>query len=175
MSITLRSLLSLAFVLALTGCVTTNAARLGTASEHRPPVPAEQVALYRLASQVPGRYEEIALLNSTGDSGFTNEAGMFESMRKKAGEVGANGVILDAVSEPGHGAKVAAAIFGVSAQRKGKAIAIWVFPGTEPLVEAPAPVMTQPMPSGAAAPASYAPPADPAKTCAACGRIGKEL
>ena len=180
MSITLRSLLSLAFVLALTGCVTTNAARLGTATENRPPVPAEQVSLYRLASHVPGRYEEIALLNSSGDSGFTNEAGMFESMRKKAGEMGANGVILDAVSEPGHGAKVAAAIFGVSAQRKGKAIAIWVFPGTTPLAETPVPAATQPLPAipqapTNPAPASYTPPTDPAKTCAACGRIGQDL
>ena len=55
---------------------------------------------------------------------------MFLSMKKKAAEIGANGVILDAVSEPSAGAKVAAAIFGVSAQRKGKAIAIYVFPSS---------------------------------------------
>lgn len=115
----------------LVGCVTTNATVLGTATEMRPAIPPERVAIYRLANQVPGSYEEIALLNSSGDSGFTNEAQMFESMRKKAGELGANAVILDAVSEPGAGAKVAAAIFGVSAQRKGKAVAIYVFPGSE--------------------------------------------
>lgn len=122
----------LAIVLALPvlpGCVTTNATVLGTATAQRAPVPPEQVALYRIASQVPGRYEEVALLNSAGDSGFTDEARMFQSMKKKAGQIGANGVILDAVSEPSAGAKVAAAIFGVSAQRKGKALAIYVFPG----------------------------------------------
>ena len=115
-------------VVVLSGCVTTNASMLGTASAQRPTVPPERVALYRNAEQVPGRYEEVALLNSEGDSAFTNEAKMFESMKKKAGEVGANAVILDALSEPSSGAKVAAAIFGVSADRKGKALAIYVFP-----------------------------------------------
>lgn len=128
---------AIAFVLALlvaslTGCVTTNATTLGTATAQRPALAPEQVALYRLASQVPGKYEEIALLNSAGDSGFTDEARMFQSMKKKAGELGANAVILDAVSEPSAGAKVAAAIFGVSAQRKGKAVAIYISPGSAP-------------------------------------------
>jgi hypothetical protein len=127
-----RNILLLAFVLILSACVTTNASRLGTSTSNRPLVLPQDVVLYRIASQVPRKYEEIALLNSTGDSGFTNEAKMFESMKKKAGEMGANAVILDAVSEPGAGAKVAAAIFGVSAQRKGKAIAIWIYPSSDP-------------------------------------------
>jgi len=116
----------------LSGCVTTNASMLGTASTQRAIVLPENVALYRNADQVPRRYEEVALLNSEGDSNFTNEAKMFESMKKKAGEVGANAIILDALSEPSGGAKVAAAIFGVSAERKGKAVAIYVFPADAP-------------------------------------------
>lgn len=119
-------------VLLLSGCVTTSASMLGTASTQRPAVLPENVALFRSADQVPRRYEEIALLNSEGDSNFTNEARMFESMRKKAGEVGANAIILDALSEPSSGAKVAAAIFGVSAERRGKAVAIYVFPADAP-------------------------------------------
>ncbi len=111
-------------------CVSTNAVRLGTAPQ-RPSIPANHVAVYRTADQVPGKYEEIALLNSTGESGWTTEAGMFESMKKKAGSLGANAIILDAVSEPGAGAKIAAAFLGLSAERKGKAIAIFVFPEEE--------------------------------------------
>ena len=121
---------ALVITLTLAGCVTTNASMLGTATASRPVTLPQNVALYRTAEQVPGKYEEVALLNSAGDSGFTNEAKMFESMKKKAGEVGANAVILDALSEPSGGAKVAAAIFGVSAQRKGKAVAIYVFPAS---------------------------------------------
>lgn len=154
-----RCLLTIGLVATLSACVTTNAARLGTATENRPAVPPQNVALYRLASQVPGPYEEVALLNSSGDSGFTDEAKMFESMKKKAGEVGANGVILDAVSEPGHGAKVAAAIFGVSAQRKGKALAIWVFPKGHVVTPATTPNQTVPAPAG--------------EPCISCQKIGK--
>jgi hypothetical protein len=68
-------------------------------------------------------------------------------MKKEAGKVGANGVILDALSEPGSGAKVAAAIFGVSAQRKGKALAIWVFPADAPIAAQAATAPPQTMPT----------------------------
>jgi len=111
----------------LTACVTTNATRLGTGAALAP-VPVESVAIYRTASQVPGKYQEVALLNSKGESSWTDEAAMFRSMRKKAAELGANGIILDAVSEPSAGAKVASAIFGTGAERKGRAIAILILP-----------------------------------------------
>lgn len=155
-----RGLVAAGLLLSLSACVTTNASRLGT-SASRPALLPQNVALYRVASQVPRQYEEVALLNSTGDSGFTNEAKMFESMKKKAGEMGANGVILDAVSEPGSGAKVAAAIFGVSAQRKGKALAIWVFPVGESAAQSPNPVQSVQEPVGA--------------PCVSCKRIGDGL
>ena len=114
-------------LLATAACVTTNATRLG-GTVARPAVPTSAVVIYRSANQVPGRYEEIALLNSKGESGLTDEAAMFKSMQKKAGELGANAIILDAVSEPSAGAKVASAVFGTGAERKGRAIAIYVFP-----------------------------------------------
>jgi hypothetical protein len=123
-----RTLLVLLLVF-VPACVRTNAVRLGAApATARPAVATEQVAVYRTAAQVPGRYEEVALLNSTGESSWTNEEKMLNSMRKKAGQMGANGVILDAISEPSAGAKVAGAFLGTGSERKGKAIAIYVFP-----------------------------------------------
>jgi len=115
------------------GCVSTQALRLGNAPT-LPAVPKEQVVVYRSAEQVPGKYIEVALLTSTGSANYTSEGSMFDSMKKKAGEVGANAIILDATSEPSAGAKVAAAFLGVGgADRKGKAIAIYVYPpGEEP-------------------------------------------
>ena len=119
---------ALGLMLLLSACVQTNAVRLGAAPA-RPPVPEAQVVVYRSASQIPGRYEEVALLNSTGEATWTNEEKMYNSMRKKAAKLGANGIVLDAMSEPSAGAKVAAAVFGVGgAERKGKAIAVYVFP-----------------------------------------------
>lgn len=118
---------ALGLALLLSACVSTNAVRLGAAPA-RPPVAESQVVIYRTAEQIPGRYEEVALLNSTAEATWTNEAKMYASMRRKAGQLGANGVLLDAMNEPSAGAKVAAAVFGVGgAERKGKAIAIYVF------------------------------------------------
>ena len=114
-------------LLAITGCASTSAVKLGTGST-RVPVAWESVAVYREASQVPGRYEEIALLNSKGQWGWGNEGTLFNSMKKSAAARGANGIILDSVSEPSAGAKVAGAFLGVGAERKGKAIAVYVYP-----------------------------------------------
>jgi hypothetical protein len=122
-----RPAVMLGMALVAAACVHTNATRLGTAPA-RPPVHADSVAVYRTAAQVPGKYEEIALLNSAGEASWTSEAKMFNSMRKKAGEMGANAIVLDALSEPGAGAKVAAAVLGVGAERKGRAIAVYVVP-----------------------------------------------
>ena len=112
----------------LNACISTNAVRLGNGPS-RPAVNARDVVVYRTADMVPGKYEEIALLVSTGESMWTNESQMWDSMRRKAGKLGANAIILDAMSEPSAGAKVASAIFGVGgAERKGHAIAIFVLP-----------------------------------------------
>lgn len=120
-----RCFVILSCLVVLSACVSVNAVRLGP-SGYRSPIPAEDVVIYRTADQVPGDYEEIALLNAEGSTTWTNESGMIEAMRKKAGQMGANAIILDAISEPGAGAKVAGAIFGVSVERKGKAVAIFV-------------------------------------------------
>lgn len=112
----------------LAGCVSTNATMLGSATAVRPKLAPTEVRIYRTADQVKSKYEEVALINAAGQAGSTNEAKMLDAMRKKAAEVGANGLILDAISEPSAGAKIAGALFGTGAERKGKAVAIFVFP-----------------------------------------------
>jgi len=122
-------LITLVLFVALYGaCVETSVQRLGTPL-NLTPVPPDEVIVYRTADQVPGKYIEVALLVSTGDTRFTTEEEMWKDMKKKAGKLGANAIILDAMSEPSAGAKVAAAVLGVSgADRKGKAIAIYILP-----------------------------------------------
>ena len=126
----MKKLCVLCCSLLLMSCVTTKAVKLGTATvAQRPAVLWNQVAVYRTADQVPGKYDEVALLAATGESMWTSEAGMWKSLQKKAGKMGANAIILDSMSEPSAGAKVAAAFLGVGgAERKGKAIAIYVYP-----------------------------------------------
>ena len=114
-------------VLLLSGCVSVNASRLEPGAA-RTPLKPDQVTIYRNAAQVKVSYIEVALLNATGDYAMTNEGQMFDEMRKKAASLGANGVILDSLSEPTTGAKVAQAFLGTQAARKGKAIAIYIDP-----------------------------------------------
>jgi hypothetical protein len=117
--------LFLAALVVLAACTRTNAALMDN-SVHLARTCPDAVRLYSTPSKVQGEYTEIALLNSSGSSGWTSESGMMKSMRKKAADVGANGIILDRIDEPGAGAKVAAAVFGVGAERKGKSVAIFV-------------------------------------------------
>ena len=125
----MKRVLSIAALgLLMLGCVRTNATMLGSASAQRAALAPESVKIYRTAAQVPGKYEEVALLNATGESRWTDESNMMNSMRKKAASLGANAVILDAISEPSAGAKVAGAFLGTGSQRKGRAIAVYVFP-----------------------------------------------
>lgn len=123
------------FLLAIliSGCVSTNATLLGPSNSSRPETNPKEIIMYRTADQVPGKYQEIALLHSKGDSLYTDEADMYESMRKKAAEVGANAIILDAISEPSAGAKVAGAFLGTGSDRKGSAVAIFVYPSEDNL------------------------------------------
>ncbi len=121
--------LSLVVLLAVTvACVSTSAVRIGNQTP-RPMTNWKNVAVYRSADQVSGNYEEVGLLVSTGEAMYSSEAQMWKSMQKKAAKLGANAIILDAMSEPKSGAKIAAAVLGVGgAERKGKAIAIYIFP-----------------------------------------------
>lgn len=117
-------------VLALTGCVSTRSTLINPQRPQHVATTPNNVIFYSTADQVHGRYEEVALMNSRGDSIWRTEDAMLESMRESAAEVGANGIIMDAMSEPGAGAKVASFFFfGFDvAGRKDKAVAIYVFP-----------------------------------------------
>ena len=115
------------FIFSITACMSTKAVRLGDTIV-RPVMPWQKITVYRTADQVPGKYDEVGLLMTTASTIWTTEKGMWNSMKKKAAKLGANAIILDAVSEPSAGAKVAGAIFGVGVNRKGKAVAIFVHP-----------------------------------------------
>jgi hypothetical protein len=110
---------------AAVGCTQTNVALMDN-SVHLARTCANGVKIFSSPSQVGVAYQEVALLNSTGSTGFTTEAGMMKSMREKAADVGANGIIMGNIDEPSAGAKVAAAVFRTSTDRKGKSVAIFI-------------------------------------------------
>ena len=115
--------------LGVVACTQTNAALMDN-SIHLARTCPDAVKIYSTPANVGAEYVEVALLNSAGNTGFTTESGMMKSMRKKAADVGANGIIMGNINEPGAGAKVAAAIFGGSPERKGKSVAIFVVSDT---------------------------------------------
>ena len=117
----------------LQACVSTKATAINPANKRLPTSP-DKVVLYTSADRVPGKYEELAFLNTRADSIWRSEAAVLNSIREKAAEVGANGVILDASSEPSAAAKIVSFyFFGFDvAGRKNKAVAIYVFPPEEP-------------------------------------------
>jgi hypothetical protein len=130
------------FLLALAACVSTNVALLDT-TVHYAPVCKEGVVFYTTRDKAPQPFKEVAILSSSGSSSMTNQGQMIESMREKAAEIGATGVILNDINEPGAGAKVAGAIFGVSPERQGKALAIFAEADTARVRQACSPLRSR--------------------------------
>lgn len=108
----------------LAACVSVNKSIL---TPGLPPVPFEEVRVYFEGDSIP-EYSRVAILNASGSSGFTNEAQMIDKLREEAAKLGANGVILMGLQEPGAGEKLVNALVGGFADgtRRGQAIAIWV-------------------------------------------------
>ncbi|HLA62971.1 MAG TPA: hypothetical protein VK610_00975 [Rhodothermales bacterium] len=118
---------SIAFSLVLiAGCVQTQATMLG--GQTYPPITEDQVRIYLNVDEIPGRYDQVAILHAQGATGYTNESQMYEALRRRAARIGANGVVVGNINEPGAGAQVAAAVFGMTTTRRGEALAIYVYP-----------------------------------------------
>ena len=115
-------------------CVHTNAAVLDVTQKFAPLCP-DGAKVFSDTSKVGKPYQEVALLNSKGESGSTSEEGMIKSQRKKAAELGANGIILGGFQEPKAGTKIIGALLGTGAERKGSALAIYI-PGDSTRVKA---------------------------------------
>ncbi len=71
-------------------------------------------------------YRTIAYLNASGGGVWTSEEDMVLTLRDQAAELGANGLILGQVYEPGAVVKVAAELFGPGVDREGTAAAIYI-------------------------------------------------
>jgi len=76
---------------------------------------ARGVQIFTSADEVGKDYREVALLH-----------GMLGSQRQKAADLGANGIILNGISEPDAGTKIIGGVPGTGAERKGAALAIHI-------------------------------------------------
>ena len=119
-----RSVTFVAAVLLIGACVSVNKSVLSR-SRISQPVPRDEVQVFFSGDTVPP-HERIAILTGSGDDTMTNQAQLIDKLREEAGKLGANAIILSDVKEASTGAKVAQAILGTSANRKGEAIAVYV-------------------------------------------------
>jgi len=111
----------------LTACVTTEA-WLPFNAAPRPKVSWEEVKVYLSADQVPGKYEEVAQLTATRDALVTAEDDALRSLRKRAGGLGANAIILQARRKPTGDEDEAVLGLAVFANRMITALAIFILP-----------------------------------------------
>ena len=113
----------------IAGCVSTSVTPLNN-KRYTPVTPAD-VVLYLDEADIPGSYEKVAVLYARGDHAWTDEDQMFGKVRKKAAELGANGVLIQRIKEPTTGDKVARVFLGTDADRRGEMVAIYVVSTTE--------------------------------------------
>jgi hypothetical protein len=77
--------------------------------------------------QVPYDYYEVALITAEGNSVYNSNGDLLKSIRNHAARVGANGIVVDALGATHATVKIVGAALGSNdAERKGRAIAIWM-------------------------------------------------
>jgi len=91
------------------------------------PTCADAVPVYPDREHVPYDYYEVALITSEGNSVYNGNGDLLKSVRNQAAGVGANGVVLDSLRATHATVKVLGAAIGTNdAERKARAIAIWM-------------------------------------------------
>ena len=110
-------------LVALAGCISTNAVQLGQPNQY-PPVKPEDVQVFQKESDVNGDFDKVAIINAEGDYTFANDERMINAMKKKAAKLGANAIIIDEFKDPSTVEKIADAVIGVGGEKRGKVLAI---------------------------------------------------
>jgi len=114
-------LLILSAVVALTGCVSTQATRL--TADRRAPVAESDVHVYLADDELPSGCERIALIHASANVDWTDQQQMIAAARRRAGKTGANAIVINSLRDPKLGTRVAAEVLGLPAERKGQMLA----------------------------------------------------
>ena len=113
----------LTLMLSLSACISTNAVRLGEPGQFAPVDP-DSVKVFLKEEDVKGDFDKVALINAEGNYTYANDERMINAMRKKAGKLGANAIILGEFKDPSTVEKIADAVIGVGGEKKAKVLAI---------------------------------------------------
>jgi hypothetical protein len=91
------------------------------------PTCSNAVPVFADSQHVPYDYYEVALITAEGNSVYNGNGDLLKSIRSQAARLGANGVVIDALGATHATVKVVGAALGTNdAERKGRAIAIWM-------------------------------------------------
>jgi len=91
------------------------------------PTCSNAVPVFADTEHVPYDYYEVALITAEANSVYNGNGDLLKSIRTQAARLGANGVVIDALGATHATVKVVGAALGSNdAERKGRAIAIWM-------------------------------------------------
>ena len=116
-----------AVVVSLTACGTRSSIIARNSELSLAPTCADAVTVFPGREKVPYDYYEVALIAAEGNSVYVGNGDLLKAARNQAASVGANGLVLDSLSASHATVKVLGAAVGSNdAERKARAIAIWM-------------------------------------------------
>jgi hypothetical protein len=122
-----RLLYATLFLPALTGCGARAHIEARNSALSLAPTCANAVPVYASSADIPYDYYEVALITGEGNSVYTGNGDVLKAVRSQAASVGANGVVVDSLRATHVTVKIlGAAVGGSDAERKARAIAIWM-------------------------------------------------
>lgn len=125
------------FVVAMAGCGARTHIVATNPGLALAPTCSNAVSVYAGTEHVPYDYYEVALITAEGNSVYNGNGDLLKSIRSQAASLGANGVVIDALGATHATVNVVGAALGANnADRKGRAIAIWMPSDTDRVREA---------------------------------------
>lgn len=108
-------------------CVSTSHVLIDPSAPRYAPVPPDSVVIYEHESELESlEYVRIALIDASASDDFSDRIDMLKAMRKEAGKLGANGILISDIEEPPALARMAATVLGAETERRGSVVALRV-------------------------------------------------
>lgn len=123
---------TVALLLASSACAVKSKSTDISPSISRNPTCENAVEVYNSRADVPNSYYELAWIQAEGNSVWTTDAQLRSEMRKRAAQEGANGIIVNDVSQNKTGVNVLGEAIGAkTATARASGLAIWMPAGAD--------------------------------------------